>query len=798
VQTRLSGAFFVVFALCAACVRPPAPELAGLPCATPANSIVAENCLPGASPAEWDIVGAGDPSIQGFATDISFDRGATVFFKVETTAADYRFDIYRLGYYGGLGARKVATVYPSAQLPQRQKPCQEDTTTGLIDCGIWDVSGSWKIPADATSGIYIAKVIRSDTKGASHIAFIVRDDTSHSDLLFQTSDTTWQAYNDYGGNSLYTGWPGANPGRAYAVSYNRPFHTRAAYDGKPWLFQAEYPMVRWLEANGYDVSYFSGVDSDRYGSLIRNHKVFLSVGHDEYWSGGQRTNVEAARDAGVNLAFFSGNEVFWKTRWDSSIDGSDTPYRTLISYKETHANAAIDPADPPVSTGTWRDPRFSPPADGGRPESALSGNYPMVNDGATAAIIVPAADGQMRFWRNTAVANLAPGSSYTMPYGTLGHEWDSDVDVPSRPAGVIRLSTTTVANAPVLEDYGSAYVPGPATHHLTLYRAGSGVLVFGAGTMQWSWGLDGHHDHTGTPTDVNMQQATVNLLADMRTQPASLQAGLMPATASTDTVPPGSQVTSPPAGSNVQAGSTVTIQGTATDEGGGTVGGVEVSVDGGTTWHPADGRTHWTYAWRPNVLGPTTIESRAVDDSGNLERPLTTVPVTVALGSCPCSLWNDAATPRIVADPDPRPVELGVKFRADQDGYITGLRFFKGNANTGTHIGSLWSSSGHLLAQATFTDETPTGWQTVTFATPVAIAANTVYVASYHAPNGHYAQDMIYFATSDYDSPPLHALKNGSGGNGVYAYSSTPTFPSTTYRPTNYWVDVIFATALQP
>ena len=109
------------------------------------------------------------------------------------------------------------------------------------------------------------------------------------------------------------------------------------------MFNAEYPMVRFLESNGYDVSYTSGVDTDRRGAELLEHEAFLSVGHDEYWSGTQRANVEAARDAGVDLAFFSGNEVFWKTRWENSIDGSGTPHRTLVSYKETHADAKIDP-----------------------------------------------------------------------------------------------------------------------------------------------------------------------------------------------------------------------------------------------------------------------------------------------------------------------------------------------------------------------------------------------------------------------------------------------------------------------
>ena len=177
---------------------------------------------------------------------------------------------------------------------------------------------------------------------SSHIFFVVRDDDGDSDLLFQTSDTTWQAYNAYGGNSLYTGSPA---GRAYKVSYNRPFTTRENAP-EDFVFNAEYPMVRWLESNGYDVSYTTGVDTDRRGAELLEHEVFLSVGHDEYWSGTQRANVEAARAAGVNLAFFSGNEVFWKTRWENSIDGSGTPYRTLVTYKETHAERADRPAGP--------------------------------------------------------------------------------------------------------------------------------------------------------------------------------------------------------------------------------------------------------------------------------------------------------------------------------------------------------------------------------------------------------------------------------------------------------------------
>lgn len=584
-------------------------------CASPANAVIAENCLPGQPASEWDIAGAGDATLQGYAAQFSVNRGSTVQFKVDTNAAAYRFDIYRMGYYGGAGARRVATVTPSATLPQAQPSCLNDAATGLIDCGNWAVSGSWAVPATATSGIYFAKVVRTDTGGASHIVFVVRDDASTSNVLFQTSDTTWQAYNNYGGNSLYSGSPA---GRAYKVSYNRPFNTRAVDNGQDWVFNSEYPMVRWLEANGYDVSYLSGIDSDRSGALIQQHRVFMSVGHDEYWSGTQRANVEAARDAGVNLAFFSGNEIFWKTRWENSIDGSGTPYRTLVSYKETQANAKIDPTA--AWTGTWRDPRFSPPADGGRPENGLTGTIFAVNGGTT-SIVVPEADGKMRLWRSTSIATLTAGASATLPLGTLGYEWDTEADNGSRPAGLIRLSSTTASGVEVLQDFGSTYAIGTATHSLTLYKHSSGARVFGAGTIQWSWGLDANHDNGSTAADVRMQQATVNLLADMNTQPGSLQAGLAAATASTDVTAPTSAITTPASGANLSLNTAVTISGAATDAGGGAVGGVEISVDGGATWRRANGRASWTYTWTPTANGAATILSRAADDSGNLEAP---------------------------------------------------------------------------------------------------------------------------------------------------------------------------------
>ncbi|MBO0884809.1 MAG: hypothetical protein J2P17_31660, partial [Mycobacterium sp.] len=568
--------------------------------------------------------------------------GQTISFKISTPASSYHIDILRIGYYQGNGARKVVSnMLPTASLPQSQPPCKVDPQpTGLIDCGTWAVSASWTVPSTAVSGLYIAHLVRNDTNGSSLIPFVVRNDASHSDILFQTDDETWQAYNTYPGttgSSLYSCASNCPPGTPEAykgatkVTYNRPWESGADDNGASWFMYAEYPMIRFLEENGYDVSYTSGLDMSQSGaaSLIEQHKIYLTAGHDEYWSGQQRANVTAARDAGVNLAFFTGNEVFWKTRWEPSIDGSNTPNRTLVTYKETHYDAPIDPQDPPTWTGAWMDPRFSPPGDGGSPQNALSGQLFDVNAGTT-DITVPSQYAKLRFWRTTRVATLATGQSTTLDQGvgTLGYEWDVDTDNGFRPAGLMDMSSTTSTTAQIFTDYGSNTTGfnSTATHHLTLYRAASGALVFGAGTVQWAWGLD-NGAGTGT-TDPAMQQATVNLFADMsNVQPYSLMAGLTPATPSTDTTRPTTAITSPKPGASLSDGSAVTISGTATDSGGGVVAGVEVSTDGGNTWHPvttmsaANTSVTWSYSWIAHGYPTTTIKTRAVDDSRNLEKP---------------------------------------------------------------------------------------------------------------------------------------------------------------------------------
>ena len=694
-------------------------------CETPANRIIEENCKAGNPSTEWDVNGAGDPTIQGFSTEMSVNVGELIEFKVKTDSPAYRVDIYRMGYYDGLGARLVATLKPSVTLPQVQPDCIVDYETRLYDCGNWQVSASWQVPSDTVSGVFIARLVREDPQEtpywradnssaldysglrspkpvalphaygasgfgklrhaikeprASQIVFVVRDDTRGADVLFQTSDPSWQAYNPYGLGNTYSGrtqWGSPASGestgqanRAYKVSYNRPLINRQTGSVNQF-FNAEYPMVRWLEANGYDTSYFSGVDSDRRGDQIKQHKLFLSVGHDEYWSAGHRQNVEAARDAGVHLAFLSGNEVFWKTRWEPSVDDSKTSHRTLVTYKETHSRITADRQLQPgkkldpledVWTGTWRDSSsFNP--EGAQPENALMGVIFTANAYRNDPLQVPATYGKLRFWRNTEIANLETGEKAVLGKGILGHEWDEDLDNGFRPAGLIHLSETTVHGILYIQDFGSVYDGGTGTHHLTLYRASSGALVFGAGTVQYSWGLDNFHDNsTGMPgnranrysirvgTDYNgpvkaLQQATVNLFADMDVQPSALQADLAPATKSSDALAPVSKILTPLDGADLAA-DVLRVTGEATDRGDGTVAGVEVSLDGGVRWHPTTGEGRYVqdlgtvYEWSYEVQVPREqndlhVLSRATDDSANTETPSVGVRVVMKTSPAP-------------------------------------------------------------------------------------------------------------------------------------------------------------------
>ncbi|MGW5847201.1 DUF4082 domain-containing protein [Streptomyces sp. NPDC055254] len=798
---------FTLVATLLAMVLPPAAVAGAVadPCGPGGNAIVCENSKPGTPMPEWFAPSAyGD--IKGFPAQTSVRAGDTVQFKIQSPTP-YRVSVYRLGHYDGDGARLLSTAAQAAQTYPANTAaggspaaCVTKPSTGLVDCGNWPVTATWTVPAGAVSGLYIVNFDQADGNGVMPYPFVVRDDSSHSDILVQTSDQTWQAYNNYGGQDMYDGAGPAPDGRAYEVSYNRPMDI----GGENGIYGSEFQMIAWLERNGYDVSYMSGLDTTRRGAQLLNHKVFLSSGHDEYWTQEQFTNALNARRAGVNQTYFAGNEIFWKTRLAPSIDGTNTADRTLVCYKETklafpQPNGVPDPSG--IWTGTFMDPAGGTNGRPFQPQNQLTGSMFSVNGYRADAITVPGSFAKQRLWRHTSVADLTPSQTATFPTGTLGYEWDSDVENGSRPAGQIRMSSTTVdiEDGKLLKDYGNTYGNGTATHSLVAFRdQTSGALVFGAGTVQWSWGLTDmpvhDPDDAVVTADRRMQQATVNVFADMGVQPGSLQGDLVRASASTDAVGPGVTVTSPAAGATVPALRPVTLTGTASDTGGGVVARVEVSTDGGTTWKATTGLNSWSFQWTPTVPGAAQIKVRAVDDSVNIGAT-TAVPLTVGPQQCPCTVWPAATVPGTVNAGDGSAVELGVKIRSSVPGSITGVRFYKSPANTGTHTGSLWSSTGQRLATGTFANETASGWQQLNFPSPVPVKANTTYIASYFAPNGGYSFDTT-FAGSAAGLAPLTALRTGTdGGNGVYRYSGTGGFPATASSGSNYWVDAVLDTA---
>jgi hypothetical protein len=203
----------------------------------------------------------------------------------------------------------------------------------------------------------------------------------------------------------------------------------------------------------------------------------------------------------------------------------------------------------------------------------------------------------------------------------------------------------------------------------------------------------------------------------------------------------------------------------------------------------------------PTSTPSPTPTATSTSGSGSTATPTSTPTSTNTPTSNPAtsySLWNDSTLPKTVDSGDSNAVELGVKFRADVDGYITGLRYYKASTNTGTHTGHLWANDGTLLASLTFSGETASGWQTASFAAPIPTIANTVYVASYHTDAGHISFDRHYFNTG-YHNAPLYAFASSevASGNGVYHYGAS-AFPNQTYQASNYWVDVIFSTSAPP
>jgi hypothetical protein len=486
-------------------------------CKNAPNPIVAENCLPGDD--GWILTQYTD-EIALYTSQDSVNLGENLDFFIHSAGADYALAIYRNGYYGGLGGRLLQKV---DDMPgQSQPPCDRiDDNTGLATCSRWSVSYSLSIPDDWVSGIYIATITRRDNGDQNYTIFVVRDDDRDSDILYQMSVTTFQAYNQYGGKSVYSHISSicptvADAPRAVKVSLNRPYYQPQFIPNM--YFRAEYPMVRWLEAQGYDVTYSTSLDTHRSGkpgahNELLDHKLFLDVGHDEYWSQEMHDAIEQARDAGVNIGFFTSNTSYWRIRFEPDpLTGE--PDSVMVTYKTTESG----PPDPSgIPTGTWRDPQGA-----NAPENSLIGMiYIGDNDEMFFPLRVTADHASDRIYRHTGLDKMPPGTYLNIGHQVIGWEWDAVVDNGLTPDGVEVLADTSVYGA-LLTDAGdhNNNVMVAANVQMSRYTAPSGAIVFASGTIQWSWGLGANGLDAADP-DPYITQMTYNILADMDAQPTT-------------------------------------------------------------------------------------------------------------------------------------------------------------------------------------------------------------------------------------------------------------------------------------
>ncbi len=434
---------------------------------------------------------------------------------------------------------------------------------------------------------------------------------------------------------------------------------------------------------------------------------------------------------------------------------------------------------------------------------------------------MPAEFAALRVWRDTTVAN---GGKLDIAPGILGYEWDTSPDDVLRPAGLVKLSGTTIPWDGILVDQGNTVAAGTATHNLSLYRAESGALVFGAGTTFWSWGLSDAHassPYGATIASTDLQQFTMNLFADMGIQPGVSDAflisqGLTRASASNDHVAATATIATPPA--HIAALSPVTITGTATDDDGnpltadGKVAVVEVSTDGGTTWRVAttsDGWAHWSYTWQPASQGSYTVQARAIDDSLNVTSIVADSKIVTVGDPDTYTLFNGVAPKSGTAAVynDHTAVELGMRFTVDRTGDVSELKYWRSSLDaddTDVREGHLWRTDGTLLATVTFTSVAgQTGWQVATLSAPVSLGAGVEYIVSYVTHDNYVASADFFgadreaiFDGLDNDSfwGPYGVIRSpqdgAGGGNGVYAYGGG--MPTNSYASSNYWLDLTF------
>jgi PKD repeat protein len=660
-KTRTAGARSGLLALlittCALLALLAGPASAGAAVTCPnANPIVNENnCKGEGTEANRSAIENYSEDINGFTPQSSYNLGESVPLKIGTDEGSFpgtsvNISVYRIGYYGGDGARLISGAGATNVKVNNSFQCnQPNTTTGELSCSNWNVS--YTIPGSSlpVSGIYEAVFTDVADGGIeNYVIFPVRNDSRSSEILYVLPDADYQAYNLWGCKSLYFDECGgantiAGDPRAVAVSFDRP--TAHGDNEDNHFFGPDYNTVFWLEQQGYDVTYTDDIQTDSNAPSLLNHKVDLVSGHSEYWSYNSFNNFKKARDAGVNIVSLSANTAYWQTRYEND-------HRTLVCYKTIQGTTSGNPggtpndpasigpngeARPEFATTTRRDPGApagdpnAPP--GGRigpnePENSLWGvMYVGDNDDNPFKMSIPVgnANGEFassRFWRN---AEISTTQTTTLEEPFVGWEWDQIPTNPGylaqEPAGVKQLTLTDVTNPgdSWLQDAGRARAatapPGtPSNVSAVEYRAPSGALVFSTGTMEWSLGFD-----VQQPID----QGTYNILSEMGVQPVTPAEDITTESPSA-LKPPWPSFTATP--SSILIGQSVSFDGTASKSPNGSITDYKWDFDNSGKFATDTGSSPTT-THTFNQPGTYRVLLKVTDSKGQVETTERTVNV---------------------------------------------------------------------------------------------------------------------------------------------------------------------------
>lgn len=395
--------------------------------------------------------------VEGYASTTSAGVGDTVEIFVNVSRAQgVRWELYRVGYYQGRGARLISSGAAVEVVPQPEPSVSEKT--GLLECD-WAKAIAFTVEEGWLTGYYLLKLTRDDGF-ESHVPLVIRESGRTAPLLMQASVTRWQAYNLWGGINLYVNHlpsPKVFSGpRGYQVSFDRPYGT----EPDPSML-IEHSMARWLERQGYDVAYVTNLDIDGSPELLQGRKLYMTTGHDEYWSLGERNALEEARDKGLSMAFFSGNTAYRRIRFDASSSG--VARRVITCFKD----AGLDPVkDAPDTTADFHNKPHA------RPENGMLGVL-WAGWGNLQGFPFIVSDPEHWVYEGTGVeAGDSLGS-------IVGYEWDMVGDNDASPHGL-----EVIAKSVALHEYGYT-----SQHHSTVFYPTPSSFVFAAGTIGWAKGL---------------------------------------------------------------------------------------------------------------------------------------------------------------------------------------------------------------------------------------------------------------------------------------------------------------------